>query len=472
MKILLLNPPDVNKGKFTREGRCTQDQGIWTTLWPPLSLVYIGTLLKKEGYEVKVLDCPAEGTVVTELEGIVRAWAPDVLIWSTGTPTIHGDLALASVLKTVLPAVKTAVFGTHVSALDSECMAGAPSLDAIIRNEPEYTAVEWIKSLGVTGRADAVRGLTYRKESGEIVRNPAREFIADLDGLPFPDWSLINHASYILPFKGDPFLTVAPLRGCPYNCVFCTSRTYYGHKARMRSPSSLIAEIEYDIGAFGVRDFFFWAETFTVDRRFVVELCRAIKRSGLAISWVCNARVDTVDDEMLHLMHDSGCWMVSYGIESADRSILEKMGKNITVRQVEKAVELAKKNGLIVSGHIIFGLPGETEASANATIDLAAGLDMEFAQFYCAVPFPGSDLYRLAVEEGYIAGGFEGFRQEKAVMTLPAISADEVDDIRKRAVRTFYMRPSRILKLLKLMRWRSVGKSIPAVLRFIKELIV
>src|SRR5208283_543116 len=253
--------------------------------------------------------------------------------------------------------------------------------------------------------------------------------------------------------------------------AFCTSRTYYGSRIRMRRPSSLIAEMRYDSETFGVKDFFFWAETFTVNRAFVIELCRAIIKSGLGISWVCNARVDTVDDEMLGLMHEAGCWMVSYGIESVDRAVLENVKKNITAEQVKKAMEMTRKNGLIASGHVIFGLPGETVDSANATMDFVAGLDMEFAQFYCAVPFPGSDLYSAAVEKGYISSqGFECFRQEKAVMSLPTISARQVEEIRKKAARIFYTRPSRVLKLLKLMRLKVLLKSLPAAVKFTKGL--
>ncbi|MBF0557889.1 MAG: radical SAM protein [Nitrospirae bacterium] len=474
MKILLLNPPAAEEEKFTREGRCTQNDGFWSTLWPPVSLVYTGTLLKKSGHDVKVLDCPAVGMAIKQLEGVIRSYAPDAIIWSTATPTIEGDLSLASRFKSIAPSVKTAVFGTHVSILDMECMAGAPLLDAVIRNEPEYTALDWINSLGDPEKNAAIEGITIRNRHGEIVRNPAREFITDLDRLPFPDWSLINFKSYVLPLKGEPFLIVSPLRGCPYTCAFCTSRTYYGSRTRLRSPSSLIAEMQNDIDTFGVRDFFFWAETFTVNRAFVVELCREIIKSGLKISWVCNARVDTVDNEMLGLMRDAGCWMVSYGIESSDQAVLKNVKKNITVEQVRKAVDMTRANGLISSGHVIFGLPGETAESARATADLVADLNLDFAQFYCAVPFPGSELYGMAVEKGYIStrpsGGFECFRQEKAVMSLPTISTGEVEAIRKEAVRTFYMRPSRVLKLLKLMRWKSLLKSLPAALKFIKGL--
>ncbi len=474
MKILLLNPPDIKKEKYTREGRCTQGEGIWTTLWPPLSLVYMGTLLRDSGHTVKILDCPADGTEIEDLEKIIGAYVADAIIWSTGTPTIESDLHLASVFKSVLPSVKTAVFGTHVSVLDTECMASSPLLDAIIRNEPEYTALEWIKCLGGPERIDTIRGLTYRDSSGEIVRNPSREFVRDLDSLPFPDWSLINYTSYVLPLKGEPFLIISPLRGCPYSCMFCTSGTYYGNKTRLRSPSSLIAEIKYNIDTFKVNNLFFWAETFTIHRPFVIELCREIKKSGLEVSWVCNARVDTVDDEMLRLMHEAGCWMVSYGIESADHIILKNMKKDITAEQVKRAVDMTRKNGLLVSGHVVFGLPGETVGSAYATIDLVTGLNMEFAQFYCAVPFPGSDLFRMAVEKGYIGPvhtpGFECFRQDKAVMTLPTISAREVEEIRRTAIRTFYLRPSQILKLLRLMRWKALWRSIQGAVKFIKGL--
>jgi anaerobic magnesium-protoporphyrin IX monomethyl ester cyclase len=471
MKILLLNPPAEKGEHFIREGRCTQQEGIWSTLWPPISLVYTATLLNEEGHGIKVLDCPAENIGIKNLETIIRSYKPKAVIWSTGTPSIESDLRLTSTIKAIDPSIATAVFGTHVTVLDKDCMRKYPHLDVIIRNEPEYTACEWIDFLNKKKDLKGVRGLTYRNAENYIIANPPRVFIKDLDNLQFPDWSQINIQSYKIPLKGEPFLMVTPLRGCPFSCTFCTCQTYYGKKLRLRSIESIINEIKSNINNYHIRNVFFWAETFTVNRNFIKELCKEIIASKLDMHWVCNSRVDTVDDELLELMSKAGCWMVSYGIESVNEEILKKVKKNITLEQIENAVRLAKKNGILVAGHIIFGLPGETDDSAEETIEKVKKLGLDFAQFYCAVPFPGSELFNTALEQGWITiQSFEGFRQETAIMSLPTIKPKQVEHLRKKAIKEFYGRISVMKNLFKLVNYRALRSVSFGAVKFIKGL--
>ncbi len=150
MNILLVNPPAALNKKFIREGRCTQEQGAWGTLWPPVSLAMTGAVLEKDGHEVRIIDCPASAMSFEQLEHELRQFNPRLVIWSTGTPSIAGDLAFAGAVKKILPACITAVFGTHVTALDRQCLQAAPALDCIIRNEPELTASELAASHRIT----------------------------------------------------------------------------------------------------------------------------------------------------------------------------------------------------------------------------------------------------------------------------------------------------------------------------------
>jgi anaerobic magnesium-protoporphyrin IX monomethyl ester cyclase len=471
VKILLLNPPEEKGEHFTREGRCTQQEGIWATLWLPISLVYIATLLKEQGHEAKVFDCPAENLEFQDVRTIIQSYAPEAVLWSTGTPSIDSDLRLSSMIKELNPSIATGVFGTHVTVLDQDCMKKYPSLDAIIRNEPEYTACEWVDALENHREFKGIQGLTYREGENTIVSNPQREFIPHLDALPFPDWSLIHIGSYRVPLKNEPFLMVMPLRGCPFSCNFCTCQTYYGKKLRLRSIQSVIDEIKNDITKYDIHYFFFWAETFTVNRLFIKELCREIALQGLNIHWMCNSRVDTVDEELLELMSKAGCWMISYGIESVDEEILKTARKNITLVQIKRAISLTRKNNILSAGHIIFGLPAETTASAEKTMKEVKGLGLDFAQFYCAVPFPGSELYTVAVEKGWITGqGFESFRQEKAVMSLPSISPDQVERIRKQAIKEFYGRITVMRNVLRLANVRALKSIASGAIKFLKGL--
>ncbi|MBF0520436.1 MAG: radical SAM protein [Nitrospirae bacterium] len=467
MKVLLLNPPDVYGEKFTREGRCTQQSGIWSTLWPPLSLVYIATLLQENGHEVRVTDAPAENISLHGLKSLIDSFNPDVAILSTGTPTITNDLAVAALIKEQKPVITTIVIGTHVTVFDTQSLKQAAGLDIVIRNEPEITAVETVNNLH---NLHNVLGITFRAVNGDIVRNDDREFASNLDALPFPNWSLINTASYTLPLKATPFLMVMPQRGCHFPCTFCTSQTYYGKKIRLRTVDSIVEEIKADIEKYGVREYFFWAETFTANPAFVKELCMGLITKNVNISWVCNSRIDTVNEELLQLMKRAGCWMISFGIESVDAGVLRGVRKNIGFEQIKKTLSAARKAGILTSGHIIFGLPNETVSSALETKRKVLDLDLNFAQFYCAVPFPGSELYNTALLNGWIKdnGNFSAYRQERAVMSLEGISPQDVEKIRTQAVREFYLRFTVISGIIKLMNPRSLFKTIVSTLKFLK----
>ncbi|MBF0456740.1 MAG: radical SAM protein [Nitrospirae bacterium] len=476
MKILLLNPPSPRGEKFTREGRCTQQSAIWTTLWPPISLVYAGTLLKENGHNVRILDCPAEDIDFDDLTRLINVFCPDAAIWSVATPSIESDLQLSSIIIKLNPNIYTIVFGTHVTVLDEQSLEQTPALDIVVRNEPEITIMEIINALENQrgqNRLAAVAGVTFRNSDGQITRNAARGFLSDLDALPFPDWSLINVNSYRLPLKNTPFLMVMPQRGCHFPCTFCTSSTYYGRKLRTRRVELIVREMREAVERFKIRDFFFWAETFTANPAFVRALCNAIIDSNLDVSWVCNSRIDTVDGELLYLMKKSGCWMVSYGIESFDPDILRGVRKGIEVNRFDEIISLTRKAGILASAHIIFGLPHETPATAHETMKRVLALELDFAQFYCAVPFPGSALYEQASKEGWLKGAadFSGFRQEQAVMSLETITPVEVEQIRAQAAREFYLRPRIILGILKLMNPRHIGVTLLSAFKFLRDII-
>lgn len=459
MKVLLFNPPTSDNKRFIREGRCTQEQGVWATLWPPISLATIGAVLEEDSNEAKILDCAAQEIKRDELEQLIKGFLPQAVIWSTGTPSIQNDLELASFIKKCNSRIFTAVFGTHVTVLGRRCMESFPELDYIIRNEPEMTSRELVNKLKKGKDVKDVLGITFRNSAGEIIENPPRPFIEDLDSLPLPAWHLVNMDCYRLPLKGKRYLMISPLRGCPFKCSFCTCQTYYGEKLRKRSIEGVLREIEYNIEQLGIRDFFIWAETFVVDKEYVKKLCSEIIERGIDIAWTSNSRVDTVDGPLLKLMAEAGCWMISYGIESGSQKVLDKANKGTRIAQAYEAVCYAREAGIKTVGHFILGLPGDTEMSMKNTIDYANQLGLDLAQFYCAVPFPGSRLYEQALKEGWIKDSRYGqFKQDYALMELPTVSSQVVNRYRAIAYRKFYFSLKRGYRTLKLVNWRDVKK--------------
>ncbi len=583
MKVLLFNPPAPDGRGFTREGRCTQEAGVWASQWPPVTLATAAAFLAGGGHEVHGIDFPALGLTVRDLEARIAAWRPDAAFWTTGTPTLAHDLYIATLVKAASPETLTAVMGTHVSVMPGEVLENS-DVDVVIRGEPEGIIRELCrrgggaresdrqttggapsrnnrsegesrapdraggegggalfendgkagensapKSAGVVDaagdsggsigdgrvgggrregwRLSEIAGISYKDAAGAVIHNPDGGWLPP-EEIPAPAWEHFDLAPYRLPLSGRPFLIVAPVRGCPYACSFCTAPVYYGRKLRKRPVANVIAEIKDNIRRFGVTEFFIWADTFTADRKYVRSFCAGILEAGLRITWTCNSRVDTIDGETLALMKKAGLWMISFGLESGDDDILAASGKRITTADSRRAVRLARAAGVRTAGHFILGLPGETEATMAATLRLASELPLNIAQFYAAAPFPGTRLYEEATAKGWLKTGggirlagaygntwgnavneaadsssahegestappghpadpgagqtsgttpsgagtsqgqFSPFSQNSAVLELPGLSAATVDAFRRRAYRTFYRRPKIIAGLL------------------------
>lgn len=442
-KVWLLNPPHPQGKGFTREGRCTQEASFWATQWPPVTLATIAAMLDRDGHQVKAMDCPAIGMPAARLRPVLSREQPDFVFWNTATPTLQADLELAALVKAACPTACTGVLGTHVTALPAAALEN-PAIDLVIRGEPEETVQEVCRA-GRSGWKD-ILGLSFREErNGKIRHNPDRPLLPPA-AIPAPAWEHLDLSVYRLPLKRRPFLIVAPIRGCPFPCSFCTAPIYYGRKLRKRPIRAVIDEIEDDMARFKVRDFFMWADTFTADRNYVLRFCHEIKARGLKILWTCNSRVDTIDRDMLLSMKSAGLWMISFGLESGHEAILKRTGKRITPAQSRRAVELAHACGIKTSGHFILGLPGESEETLRQTLGFALQLPLDIAQFYAAAPFPGTPLFQEAQAKGWLRSG-EHFSQSRAGMDLPGLPAERVEAFRRRAYLRFYLRPKALAKL-------------------------
>jgi len=467
MKIFLFNPPGPEGRGYIREGRCTQETGVWATLWPPVSLATAAAMLDRDGHKVHVVDFPATGRNISALVECVRDYHPDVAIWNTGTPTMAFDLHLAGLIKDESPGTITGVIGTHVTVHPDEALRES-ALDIVIRAEPENIIRNLCKK--DPSAWATIRGISYRnRDNAGIHHNPPEDFLAPNE-IPNPAWHCMDIRPYLLPLKGRPFLIVAPVRGCPYSCSFCTAPIYYGSKLRARPVEMVMDEMQENILRYGVSEFFIWADTFTVNRNYVEDLCRAVHNRNLKVSWTCNSRVDTVDKELLRIMKEAGLWMISFGLESGNDDILERMGKKISVAQSRAAVGEANRLGIKVAGHFILGLPGENEETMEQTLSLALELPLDIAQFYAAAPFPGTRLYDEALRNGWIRneGDTPMCSQSEAVMDLPGLPAARVKSFRKYAYRRFYSRPRAIKRILSMVEPGATKVAAVNLKRFFK----
>lgn len=458
MKILVINPPGPDDSFYLREGRCMHKTDVWTSILPPISLVLIGTLLKNCDLNVMVIDSAAENLNFSEIEQIINHEKFDLVFINTGTPTISTDLYVATLAKSANPSAITCAFGIHVSALPEETFNINPSLDIIIRGEPEISAREIALALLNSTNLVNIKGISF-KNSGKIHHNPERVWIENLDELPIPDWSLVPYKKYIIPLRFRPYFYVVTSRGCPYNCSFCAQHIYYGRNVRLRSPEKIVEEIKFLLKRYGVIDFMFWADTFTIDRNHTIELCQKIIKENLKIYWTTTTRVDLVDEEILRLMKKAGCWLIVHGIESGTGRRLNDMRKNITIEQIIRTIEIEKKVGLKVIGHFIIGYPDETEEDINRTIDFSTSLPLDFAQFYFATPFPGSELYELCKSKNILeSSDWKLYEQDRVVIKNQFLTTERLYQLRRKAYRKFYWRPTTIKKNIKyLMSYSGIS---------------
>ncbi|NQT22516.1 MAG: radical SAM protein, partial [Candidatus Omnitrophica bacterium] len=299
--------------------------------------------------------------------------------------------------------------------------------------------------------------LVYR-ENNRVIRNEKRPFVENLDEFPYPAWDLVNLKGYRLPITNRPFLLVLTGRGCPYPCTFCAAGVFYGKKPRLRSPKSIASEIKYIREKYGINDFLFWSENSISDRQHIYDLSKEISRQAPGVKWVCNGRVDMIDEELLREMKKAGCWMIGYGVEAGTQRVLDLMKKNTKLSDIERAVRLTKNSGIEVTGHVIVGYPGETREDILKTKDFLKKLDLDYIQVYCSVPFPGSSLYEETINKGWVSSSdWSIFEQNFSVINTPQLSANEVMELRKDMVKSFYLDPRKILKtLLKIKSPREI----------------
>lgn len=454
MKVLLINPPVPDSKSWVREGRC-QQWDIWGVPFPPLSLAYIAGQIRFMA-ETLILDSgPAKLSLEKTLQKI-KEYNPDLLILSTATPTIETDLGwFLPKVKKIKPNLNTAVIGIHTTVLPKETLGEFPDLDFIIRGEPELTAKDLIRYLKEKkSDFDCISGLAFRKGDKIIVNQP-REFLTDLDQLEFPFWRGVDFNNYKLPILNTPFNLITFARGCPFNCKFCNASTYYGKKLRKRSPQKIVEEIEFNLKNFGIQDFLFWTEFVTIDGVYLREVLNLIKRRDLhkKIRWVSNSRTNGIDLTLFKEMKDGGCWQIALGFEFGSNEILKLAQKGATIEEGRKIVKAVVKAGIVVDGHFILGYPGETEDTLRATINYALSLPLTFAHFYAATPFPGSQLYKEAIQNNWLRNSnWRDINQSIPILVTPYLSPSTVKNYINQAYRKFYLRPITFWRIGKIAR--------------------
>jgi len=442
-RALLINPPT---GLFIREDRCQVPVKNLITVAsrPPIDLAYIGAILLKNGLDCRIKDYPVEGGDWNRVTKDISEFVPDYLVISVTSFTLKKDIRAADIAKKVNPKIIVIAKGAHFNEVENaeKTLKDFVNLNIIVRGEYEITFEEIVKGKELS----VIEGVSYR--NGEVIKNnPDRKFAENLDTFPFPARELMKNNLYVRPDTKEPQTTIQTGRGCPAKCIFCVVPKTTGGRLRGRSPKNVVNEIQECVEKFSINNFFFRADTFTWSKKWVIEVCEEILERDLNIKWVCNSRVDTVDKERLRLMKAAGCWAISFGAESGNQEILNILKKGITLRDIRNAVELCREFGITAILYFFFGTPWETKKTALQTIEFAKEVDPDFVEFYVAIPFPGTELAQIIAEEGLLVDlGLDGFDYTKPAVKTLSLSREEISSLRKKAIKSFYLRPGFIYK--------------------------
>jgi anaerobic magnesium-protoporphyrin IX monomethyl ester cyclase len=418
---------------------------------PPLGLLYIGAMMLKKGYSVKVLDMNCESIRTTDqLVRRVRMSRPDLIGISTLTPTFKNVADVANTCKKEFPDSSIVLGGYFATFNHDRILAKYDCIDFVARREGEEIATELAAQLEKSKpNFTKIRGLSYR-ENGHVKANEERPLIKDLDRLPFPAYELVSHLTYGyfggIRTSSKSLGGLLTSRGCHFTCKFCSCAAFTNSTIRWRTPENVVEELQYLDDKFGIKEYMFVDDNFTFDKNRVIKICRLIKQNRLDLDWYCEGRINQADENMFREMHRSGCGVMYFGIESCVEKILRYYRKGITYDMTRSAVAKARRAGLDVVGSFIFGAPVETLADMWETVNKAAALDIDFAQFNILRLVRGMPLWEELAQQGLID---DRNQWEGSVLGLeihPQLTLKDSPRLLKEFHKAFYLRRKYLMK--------------------------
>ena len=440
MRTLFLNPPSFS-GFDGGAGARYQARREIKSFWYPTWLAQPAALIPNS----KLIDAPADDLTLDEV--LQRAKGFELCIFHTSTPSFDNDCKVAEALKKQNPDMKIGFVGAHVAVLPEQSLNACATIDFVAREEFDYTLLEVAqgKPFG------EITGLSYR-QNGEVVHNPDRQLIGDMDAMP----SVIDVykrdlviENYYIGYLKHPYLSLYTGRGCPARCTFCLwPQTVGGHVYRTKSAQKVVDELVRAKQLFPqVKEFFFDDDTFTADLPRAAEIAKGLGKAG--IMWSCNSRAN-VPYEYLKVFKDNGLRLLLVGYESGNQQILNNIKKGVRIDIAKEFTKNCRKLGIVIHGTFILGLPGETAQTIEESIKYACELDVDTIQCSLAAAYPGTELYRQAMMNKWYDDRtlVRNDGTQSAAIQYPHLSAADLEAGVKRFYSKFYARPSPIFRML------------------------
>lgn len=453
MRVLLVNPALVPK----RLG----SYGRFATSVPPTGLCYLASVLRRDGFEVRVYDQHAARASNDPLMAIVESWRPAVVGFSTLTFVLETVEDASRRIHARFPDTRVVVGNIHATYFPHELL-GHGIADYVVREEGEVSFLELCRSLRDGREPLGVAGLSLR-EGGRIVDHPAPPLV-DLETLPYPAWDLLAGYSYdpepmgLKPLRSatQP-LPIQGSRGCPFACTFCSQETVY-RKVRVRPTESVVDEMEWVHRTYGTEVFGFIDAIFPLSFKQGHAFADDLIRRGLhkKLRWFTETRVDLVDRDLLAHLKEAGLTFIQFGIESGDDDVLaEHMNKRATVEEARRALRWTRELGILTFGLFVVGMPFETRDQILRTIRLAKELDPDIVKFNVAVPFPGSAMWeqykhRIGDQPSWKYSGWydANLNDSENILAGDTLPTRELMYLQRRAMFEFYARPTVVWRYL------------------------
>lgn len=459
MKILMLNPPFLPKySRFSRSPAVTKSGTIYYPIWH----AYATGVLEKEGFEVRLVDAPADGLTGADCCTVAKEFAPGMIVLYTSTPSIYDDVETAAALKAVAPGAFIVLTGPHVTAMPEESLALNEKVDAVARGEYDATLVELARRLAQGRPVDDVEGVTIRA-CGGVRSNPDRRFIEDLDSIPFVSEVYKRHLTienYFYAHCRFPVVSIFTSRGCNAQCSFCVyPEQMFGRRQRQRSPANIVAEFEYiEKELPQVKEVLIDDDTFSFREAHTAAFCELMIEKGIRLPWTVECRA-TLSYETMKAMKRAGCRLIVVGFESADDTVLRNMKKGLTVDRMRRFVKDARRAGVMIHACFMAGNIGETRETLEKSLDFALEINADTCQFFPLMVYPGTGVYDWARENGYLTTTdfrkwLTGDGMHHCVVSTPELSARDLVEFCDHARRKYYLAP----RYLGMKLWRVIRR--------------
>ncbi|MEK6807046.1 MAG: hopanoid biosynthesis associated radical SAM protein HpnJ [Pseudomonadota bacterium] len=468
MKTLFLQAPSFD-GFDGGAGSRYQAKREVKSFWFPTWLAQPAALVPGS----RVLDAPADEIGVEETLKIAQDY--DLVIIHTSTPSFPTDAKFSELLKSRKSDIKIGMVGAKTMIDPTGSLNATPAIDFVCREEFDYTCKEVAEGLPF----EKITGISYRLADGTLKHNPPRAMIEDMDALPFvaPIYKRdLKIPNYFIGYLKHPYVSIYTGRGCRSKCTFCLwPQTVSGHRYRVRSPANVIEEVKWIRDNMPeVKEVMFDDDTFTDGLERVEEIARGLGKLG--VTWSCNAKAN-VPYDTLKVMKENGLRLLLVGYESGDDQILHNIKKGLRTDIARRFTSDCRKLGITIHGTFILGLPGETRETIQKTIEYAKSINPHTIQVSLAAPYPGTTMYKQAVENGWLKENeATNLVNEKGVqlaaISYPHLSKEEIYHAMEGFYKKFYFRPSKIWEIVKemLASWEMMRRRLREGVEFMRFL--